>query len=159
MVGVAHHISNRVAILSGISDLLANNTTIPPAVLQALATEVPKLEEAVRLFRLLPTPDETPEAIEPIRLVHDAIALATLHPGLKNITYTTDGGTNAQPVLVHPVACTHEILMAIVHAATEHHGDSLCISLNTVGDTVVITAGHHTVAAPTLLSARQPTPS
>ena len=73
LLGVSHNISNRVATLAGLSDILSDDPTIPP-ILRALADEVPRLEEGIRLLRLLAAPDEEiEEALEAVRLVDDAI--------------------------------------------------------------------------------------
>ena len=64
LLGVTHNISNRVATLAGVSDILSGDSTIPP-ILRALADEVPRLEEGLRLLRLLAVPDdEGEEALE-----------------------------------------------------------------------------------------------
>ena len=155
MSGVAHHISNRVAVLSGIADLLTTNASPPPPVLQALASEIPKLEEAIQLLRLLPACDESAEAMEPLRAVNNAIALARLHPNLRHVTIATAVAESIPPVLARPTAFTHDIVSAIVHAAAEMSGGTLSVSVTVANTNVHITAGRYTVPAQTLVSARQ----
>src|ERR1700761_4666965 len=89
LIGVSHHISNRVSTLAGVSDILSQDPSVPP-ILRALADEVPKLEEAIRLLRLLAAPEESEEPVEPLRLVEDAMGLAKLHPELRGASYRVE---------------------------------------------------------------------
>jgi hypothetical protein len=136
-----------------VSEILAGDKTLPP-ILSVLSGEVPKLEEAVRLLRLLAVPEEGEEAVEPIRLVEDAIALAGLHPDLTGVVYTTVGA-EAPPILVRPVAFTHEILIALTRAALDSKEGTVQVKLGINADDVLIMAGRHLVSAPSLTTARQ----
>jgi len=118
LLGVTHNISNRVATLAGVSDILSGDPTIPP-ILRALADEVPRLEEGIRLLRLLAVPDdEGEEALEATRAADDAISLARLHPACRNVRFEVAGRREAPPVIARPTALTHEIVAALVTAAT-----------------------------------------
>jgi hypothetical protein len=117
LLGVTHNISNRVATLAGVSDILSGDPTIPP-ILRALADEVPRLEEAIRLLRLLAVPDdEGEEALEATRAADDGIALAMLHPACRNVRFEVEGRAAAPPVIGRPTALTHKIVAALVAAA------------------------------------------
>lgn len=119
ILGVTHQISNRVATLAGVSDILAGDPSIPP-ILRALADEVPKLEESIRLLRLLAVPEhEMEEALEAHRLVDDAVALARLSSDAWDVEYVVQDGRGVPPVLARPVAFTHAILVALAAAAAE----------------------------------------
>ena len=119
LLGVSHNISNRVATLAGVSDILADDPTIPP-ILRALADEVPRLEEGIRLLRLLAAPeDESEEALEPTRLVDDAILLAHLHPDCRGMLFEVVGRREVPPVVARPTKLTHEIVVALITAASE----------------------------------------
>jgi hypothetical protein len=164
--GVTHQISNRVATLAGVSDILAGDETVPP-ILRALADEVPKLEASIRLLRLLAVPDgEGDEALEAPRLVDDAIALARAHPDCKEIEFSAADARDVPPVVARPTALTHEILVALVAAATdaasamdsgEMPDDARVVSVEYTleGDDLVISVGRHTVRARTLVAARR----
>ena len=154
LVGVSHHISNRVSTLAGVSDILAGDPSIPP-VLRALSGEVPKLEEAIRLLRLLTLHDEPEEASQITRIVDDAIALAELHPDLKGTTFTVDGGDDVPPVVTRPVALTHEMLVAFTDAALQANGAPVVVRLGVDGDDVTASAGDRTMRAPSLMAARR----
>ena len=119
LLGVTHNISNRVATLAGVSDILSGDPAIPP-ILRALADEVPRLEEGIRLLRLLAVPDdEGEEALEATRAADDAISLAGLHPACRNVRFEVEGRREVPPVIARPTALTHEIVTALVAAATE----------------------------------------
>lgn len=166
ILGVTHHISNRVATLAGVSDILAGDESVPP-ILRALADEVPKLEASIRLLRLLGAPEsESEEALEAPRLVEDAIALARLHPDHKEVVFVAADGYNVPPVVARPTALTHAVLVALAQAADAARGhgdpDSMTESQVTVpvgyvvdGDDLVITAGERAVRARTLMAARR----
>jgi len=118
LLGVTHNISNRVATLAGVSDILSGDPTIPP-ILRALADEVPRLEEGIRLLRLLAVPDdEGEEALEATRATDDAISLASLHPACRNVRFEVEGRREVPPVIARPTALTHEIVAALVAAAS-----------------------------------------
>lgn len=169
--GVTHQISNRVATLAGVSDILAGDETVPP-ILRALADEVPKLEASIRLLRLLAVPDgEGDEALEAPRLVDDAIALARVHPDCKEVEFTAADARDVPPVVARPTALTHEILVALVAAAADgapndcapdvgsdempDHTHIVSVDYVADGDDLVISAGDHTVRARTLVAARR----
>lgn len=148
LVGVSHHISNRVSTLAGVSDILSQDPSVPP-ILRALADEVPKLEESIRLLRLLAAPEEGEEPIEPLRIVDDAIGLAKLHPELRGVSYKVEAG-DAPPVLAKPVELTHRIVVALVEAGN----GEIPVQVQLDGDDVAITAGTQTVRVRTLVAAR-----
>ena len=166
ILGVSHHISNRVATLAGVSDILAGDESVPP-ILRALADEVPKLEASVRLLRLLGAPEsEGEEALEAPRLVEDAIALARLHPDHKEVVFAASDGYNVPPVVARPTALTHAVLVALAQAAdaARGEGDSGTMSESQVtipvvysvdGDDLVIRVGDRAVRARTLMAARR----
>ncbi|MGI8766873.1 MAG: hypothetical protein ACR2KM_10265, partial [Gemmatimonadaceae bacterium] len=155
ILGVTHQISNRVATLAGVSDILAGDPAVPP-ILRALSDEVPKLEESIRLLRLLAAPEhEAEEALEAHRLVDDAIALARLHPDAQDVDYIVESGRDTPPVLARPVALTHELLVALVSAAADGvNGGAVTVNCRVVGADLVISAGAHEVAARLLTAAR-----
>jgi hypothetical protein len=167
LLGVTHNISNRVATLAGVSDILSGDPTIPP-ILRALADEVPRLEESIRLLRLLAEPDdEEEEALEATRATDDAIALARLHPACLNVRFEIEGRREAPPVIARPIALTHEIVVALVSAASavvvaDVDGDTggpatsarIQIAFSSDANDLLISAGPSVVRA-RLLSARR----
>jgi hypothetical protein len=153
ILGVTHQISNRVATLAGVSDILANDPSVPP-ILRALSDEVPRLEESIRLLRLLAIPDdEREEALEAPRVVHDAVALATVHPDYKNTHYDVADGRDVPPVLARPTELTHAVLVALTDAASRTP-DTVSVDYGVEGGDLLIRAGDSTVRATTLAAAR-----
>lgn len=155
ILGVTHQISNRVATLAGVSDILAGDPSIPP-ILRALADEVPKLEESIRLLRLLAVPDnEEEEALEAHRLVDDAVALARLSSDTWDVEYVVQDGRDAPPVLARPVAFTHAILVALAAAAFDsgQHG-AVTVRFSVVDPELLISANDHEVSARLLSAGR-----
>ena len=159
LLGVTHNISNRVATLAGVSGILSGDPTIPP-ILRALADEVPRLEEGIRLLRLLAAPGgEREEAIEATRVTDDAISLVQLHPASRNVSFELQGKRDAvPPVLARPTVLTHELVVALVAAAMEvattHDGDHtpgwvsrVPVFFESDGDDLVVSAGSYAVRA------------
>ena len=145
LVGITHNISNRVATLAGVSDILSGDPTIPP-ILRALADEVPRLEESIRLLRLLAAPEnEREEALEVTRLLDDAILLAHLHPACHRLTFEVAGRESVPPAVARPASLTHEIVVALVAAALEaqtEEGDGLVqVTVSAGADELEIAAG------------------
>ncbi|MGI8510648.1 MAG: hypothetical protein ACR2MQ_15135 [Gemmatimonadaceae bacterium] len=155
ILGVTHQISNRVATLAGVSDILAGDPSIPP-ILRALADEVPRLEESIRLLRLLAVPDnEMEEALEAHRLVDDAVALARLSSDTWEVEYVVQDGRGAPPVLARPVAFTHTILVALAAAAAESGEQrTVTIRFSVVDPDLFIFANDHRVLARLLSAGR-----
>ena len=156
LLGLTHNISNRVATLAGVSDILSGDPTIPP-ILRALADEVPRLEHGIRLLRLLAVPEgERDEALETTRIVDDAISLAELHPDCRNISFQLMTRRDVPPVIARPTVLTHAIVVALTSAAGEcgQPGVTVSIPVNFVAEepNLVIRAGRFSVQA-LLLSA------
>lgn len=165
LLGVTHNISNRVATLAGVSDILSGDPTIPP-ILRALADEVPRLAEAIRLLRLLAVPDdEREEALEVTRVADDAISLAQLHPACRNVSFKIEGRREVPPVIARPTSLTHELVVALAAAASEL-GDQdddvrpereilqITILFASDGNDLVISAGSSVVRARLLAAGR-----
>ena len=157
LLGLTHNISNRVATLAGVSDILSGDPTIPP-ILRALADEVPRLEDSIRLLRLLAVPEEErDEAIETTRIVDDAIALAELHPNCRNISFQFVSRRDVPPVIARPTVLTHAIVVALTAAAAAERGQpgeavSIPVTFVTELPNLIIGAGRFSVRA-LLLSA------
>lgn len=165
LLGVTHNISNRVATLAGVSDILSGDPATPP-ILRALGDEIPRLEEGIRLLRLLAVPDdEGDEALEATRATDDAISLAGLHPACRNVRFEIKGRREAPPVIARPTALTHAIVAALVAEASAVAGPDggrggveapvpIQISYASDAGDLVITAGKEMVRARLLSAAR-----
>ena len=166
LLGITHNISNRVATLAGVSDILADDPTIPP-ILRALADEVPRLEEGIRLLRLLAAPEnEGEEAIEATRVAADAMSLARLHEASRNAVFEVAATTrDVPPVVARPTVLTHALVVAFVSAAEDAANGGgqgnpragaarVRLGFSTEGDDLLMTVGNNVVRA-RLLTARQ----
>lgn len=155
ILGVTHQISNRVATLAGVSDILACDPSVPP-ILRALSQEVPRLAESIRLLRLLAVPaNEAEEALEAHRLVADGVALARLSPAAADVDYTIRGAEGLPPVLARPVTLTHRILMVLAAAAADRGNTGVVtVELSVDGPDVTVAAGSHRVRVRLLTAAR-----
>lgn len=155
ILGVTHQISNRVATLAGVSDILAGDPSVPP-ILRALADEVPKLEESIRLLRLLAIPEhEAEEPLEPHRLVDDAVALARLSSDTWDVDYVVQDGRGVPPVLARPVAFTHAVLIALVAAAAESgQPRAVTVRFSVAAPELLISANDHEVSVRLLSAGR-----
>ncbi|MEO7103056.1 MAG: hypothetical protein ABI311_06595 [Gemmatimonadaceae bacterium] len=156
LLGLTHNISNRVATLAGVSDILSGDPTIPP-ILRALADEVPRLERGIRLLRLLAVPEEErDEALETTRIVDDAISLAELHPDCQNISFSLAARHDVPPVIARPTVLTHAIVVALTAAASDGGQPgkpaSILVTFVTEEPNLIISAGRFSVRA-LLLSA------
>lgn len=151
---MSHQISNRVATLSGLSEIIGGDPTVPP-ILRALIDEVPRLEEGIRLLRLLATPaTESAEPLEPVRTLRDAAALAALHPDAKDILVVIEDSAEIPPVVARPIALTHAFTVAMVSAAKVQEPElALDVTLRAAGEVLVVTIGGWSIELP-VLSAR-----
>lgn len=164
LLGVSHDISNRVATLAGLSDILSGDPTIPP-ILRALADEVPRLEEGIRLLRLLAVPGrESEEALELTRALDDAISLARLHPASRNVTFDVVGRReDVPPVVGRRTALTHQLVVALATGAVDAVGSvgddeergglvRIPVTFGSDGDYVLVSVGSHDVRARRLIA-------
>jgi len=151
LIGVSHQISNRISTLAGVSDILAGDPAVPP-ILRALADEVPKLEESIRLLRLLAAPEEVEEAVEPGRLLNDALSLARLHPDLRDVVFRVEGD-NLPPILAKPTELVHRYVILLVNAGLDG-APEVPVRMDVEGTDVVVSAGESSVSTPTLTAAR-----
>jgi len=155
--GVTHQLSNRVALLSGISQILGSDETVPP-ILRALADEVPKLEETLRLLRLLGSAHEDhAEAADVWPLLRDAATLAALHPALRDVEVTIPEVAGVPPVVAPPLGTTRAVAAAIVRASLAADPSSPVAVVVTHDEMVVrVAAGAEPpTVLPTLLAARR----
>lgn len=147
--------SNRVATLAGVSDILAGDPSVPP-ILRALSDEVPRLEEGLRLLRLLAVPEgEGEEALEPMRVLDDALALARLYPGATDESYRVSVPEWVPPVVAFPTLLTHAFVVMLVAAAEQRsEAGAIEVRVEVLDDAVVVSAGEERVECPTLATRR-----
>lgn len=132
--GLSHHIGNRVAVLSGVADILAQDESIPP-ILRALVDEVPKLEQGIRLLRLLVregggvgrgidggVDGGIDEAMELWRVVEDAVLIARMHPAVQREIIVER--SDVAPVCGQPNQMLRDIVAMLIRAGTSARAKS-----------------------------------
>lgn len=126
--GIAHGISNRVGTLGALAEALVvadPSGPFPPI----LSEEVHRLEEALRVLRLLPR-DEG-RGVEPLRpadAAADAVALFEQHPRGRDERASVEPAGDVPPVRAHPPSLVHALVLLMVAAAGEE-GAPVTISL------------------------------
>lgn len=116
--GLAHQLSNRTGTIGAVAEALAVSNSPSPAMSEALRGEAAKLEELLRLLRLMPRDQgRGPEPVRPADVVGDAVALFAHHPLGAGSIPALDGVERVPPVRVHVPALTHAILLLLVAAA------------------------------------------
>ena len=116
--GIAHQLSNRTGTIGAVAEALAASDDSSSNLTQALRGEAAKLEELLRLLRLMPRDQgRGPEPVRPVDVVGDALALFAHHPVGHHSIPTLDRVEQLPPVRVHVPAFTHAVLLLLVAAA------------------------------------------
>ncbi|MBA4070826.1 MAG: hypothetical protein C0497_03180 [Gemmatimonas sp.] len=122
LCGLNHALSNRVSGLAIIS-LLREGWQMNAAEVEELTAEMAKLDDLLRLYRLLERHDAA--QAEPILVpdaVSDALALFAHHPLVREVTCTVSGDADTPPVLLVPSAFVHALALLISAAAVRIDG-------------------------------------
>ncbi len=153
--GMAHALSNRVAALGGIGSLADPGQIWTERLSKALQDEGRRLEDILRLMRLLPE-DGRGEAgaVELQPLIPDVIALHGYNSALLQVECTAAYDRETMPVFANRPRLVHLLLLAI-DAAKQHahaHGGKVAVAYS--GDTEKVTirvateAGGHPAKSP-----------
>lgn len=139
--GMAHALSNRVAALGGISGLADPGQIWTDRLSKALNDEARRLENILRLLRLLPD-DGRGEAgaVELQPLVPDVIALHGYQSALLQVECTAVHDRETMPVFANRTQLVHALLLAI-DAAKRHaqpRGGRVSVSYRGDADRVTI---------------------
>jgi len=149
--GMAHALSNRVAALGGISGLADPGEIWTERLSKALNDEARRLEDILRLMRLLPN-DGRGEAgaIELQPLIPDIIALHAYHSALLQVECAAVYERETMPVFANRPQLVHAVLL-MVDAAKRHahaHGGRVSVSYAGDADRVTIRVATEPSAAP-----------
>ena len=149
--GMAHALSNRVAALGGISGLADPGEIWTERLSKALHDEARRLEDILRLLRLLPDDGRgEPGAIELQPLVPDVIALHGYHSALLQVECSAVHDRETMPVFANRPHFVHALLLAI-DAAKRHaqsRGGRVSVSYAGNADSVTIRVATEPSAAP-----------
>jgi hypothetical protein len=118
--GIAHALSNRVAALGGISGLADPGQIWTERLSKALNDEARRLEDILRLLRLLPNDGRgEPGAIELQSLVPDVVSLHAYQSALLQVECKAVYDKETMPVFANRPQLVHALLLAI-DAAKRH---------------------------------------
>jgi hypothetical protein len=139
--GIAHALSNRVAALGGIGMLVDPGDIWTERLAKALGDEGKRLEDILRLLRLLPD-DGRGEAgaIELQPLIPDVIALHAYNSALLQVECTSVADRETAPVFANRPRLVHALLLAI-DTAKRHamvRGSRVVVSYSGDAERVVI---------------------
>ena len=134
LAGINHAISNRLANLGAHVELLRMGGEGAGEALHGISAENEKLEEILRLSRLLPRERQPePEPLDIPEMLPDIIALLHLHRDLREVECTVTGDPDILPVRVERSALLRTVLAMLV--ATGMRSDpSRTIALGYAGD-------------------------
>ncbi|MFL5562756.1 MAG: hypothetical protein ACJ79K_14895 [Gemmatimonadaceae bacterium] len=112
--GMAHALSNRVAALGGVSMLADPGQIWTERLSKALQDEARRLEEILRLMRLLPNDGRgEPGAVELQPLIPDVVALHAYNSALLQVECATVHDRETMPVYANRPQLVHALLLAI----------------------------------------------
>ncbi|MDQ6827891.1 MAG: hypothetical protein M3081_03400 [Gemmatimonadota bacterium] len=118
IAGLAHALSNRISTISVVAQTLELGDSDHAALSDMLGQEVVRLEEILRLMRLIPT-DGRPEPVLISELMNDAAALARHQRDLRDVKVDFSGGDDLLPMYGDRAAMLMAVLEAIVEEARE----------------------------------------
>lgn len=125
LAGVGHALSNRVAALTAVGQVLAATTEGPFT--KALSTESSRLQRAVQLLRLLIRRwDTEPEPIRVEDVLKDVVELLGHHPEVRNTSIRLEGAAGLAPVWSERSLLTHAlcIVLSVAAEAVERAGEA-----------------------------------
>ena len=118
--GVAHALSNRVAALGGIAGVVDPGQIWTEKLSQLLHGEAKRLEDILRLLRLVPNDDRAPAgAIELQPLLPDVVALHAFNSALLQVECVVEYDRETMPVYGSRPRLVHTLLL-ILDAAKRH---------------------------------------
>lgn len=158
--GMAHALSNRVAALGSISGVIDPGQVWTEKMGQLLDGEARRLEDILRLLRLLPKDDRVPPgAIELQPLIPDVVALHAYNSALLQVECAVDYDRETMPVYASRPQLVHTLLL-IIDAAKRHvqptggrvtirySGDAERVTIRIAGEPSAAAAVKAGIAAP-----------
>jgi signal transduction histidine kinase len=140
--GLAHALSNRIATIGTIAELLRVGGDDPASMAQMLGDETMRLEELLEQMRALSTRQS--RRLEAMRLsdaVAAAMSLHACHPERRTVTVTIEPGDDSRPVLGDGVQLQREMLLlldAATQAALTHASRAVRVRFGLHGTTGVV---------------------
>ncbi len=135
--GIAHALSNRIATIGTIAELLRVGGDDPRSAAGMLGDETERLEDVLEQLRALAARSAT--HLEAMRL-SDAVAAAmsmhSYHPERRSIAMTVEPGDESRPVLGDSLRLQRELLIlldAATHAALSHPSRAVRVRFGLMG--------------------------
>ncbi len=116
--GLNHQLTNRIASLEAVVGIFRDGEPFEPEVLNALASDVSRLNHLLQLFRCMPA--EPFAGAEPVRLqdiVPQVLELHGHHADLHEIAVDVDADPETHPLLVRPSALLRCLLVVLESGA------------------------------------------
>jgi signal transduction histidine kinase len=146
--GMAHALSNRVAALGGINGLADPGEIWTERLSKALHDEARRLEDILRLMRLLPDDGRgEPGAIELQPLVPDVVALHAYQSALLQVECAAIYDRETMPVFANRPRLVHALLLAIDAAKRHAQSKGGRVSVSYAGDAECVTIRGQATAA------------
>ncbi len=152
IAGLAHALSNRISTISVVAQTLDLGDSDHAALSDMLGQEVVRLEEILRLMRLIPA-DGRPEPVLVSELMNDAAALARHQRDLRDVTIDFSGADDLLPMHGDRAAMLMSVLEAIVEQG--RGAKSIAVRWSGTQSTVTIAVGARTLAFATLPEVRR----
>jgi nitrogen-specific signal transduction histidine kinase len=140
--GMAHALSNRIATIGTIAELLRVSADDPRAMSEMLGIETERLEDLLEQMRALSA--RSAGRMEAMRLsdaVADAMDLHSYHPERRAIGVTVEPGDESRPVLGDPLQLQRQLLIlldAATHAALSRVSRAFRIRFGLMGKVGVV---------------------
>ncbi|HEY2897857.1 MAG TPA: hypothetical protein VGJ12_12005 [Gemmatimonadaceae bacterium] len=154
--GIAHALSNRIATIGTIAELLRVGGDDPHAMSEMLAIETERLEDLLEQMRAISA--RSGGRMEALRLsdaVAGAMALHSYHPERRSVAVTIEPGDESRPVLGDPLLLQRHLLIlldAATHAAMSHASRAVRVRFGLMGTVgvarVIVGEGSETGALP-----------
>jgi C4-dicarboxylate-specific signal transduction histidine kinase len=140
--GIAHALSNRIATIGTIAELLRVGGDDPRAMSEMLAIETERLEDVLEQMRALSA--RSGGRMEAMRLsdvVAGAMALHSYHPERRSVAVTVEPGDESRPVLGDQLQLQRQLLIlldAATHAAMSHASRAVRLRFGLMGKVGVV---------------------
>ena len=140
--GLAHALSNRIATIGTIAELLRVEGDDPIAMSEMLGVETRRLEDLLEQMRALSTrQSERHEAMRLTDAVAAAMALHSYHPERRSIAITVEPGDESRPVLGDAVRLQRALILlldAATNAALAHGSRAMRVRFGLQGRVGVV---------------------
>jgi signal transduction histidine kinase len=140
--GLAHALSNRIATIGTIAELLRVGGDDPLAMSEMLGVESRRLEDLLEQMRALSTRHSArQEAMRLSDAVAGAMALHSYHPERRSVAVTVEPGDESRPVLCDGLRLQRELLLlfdAATQAALAHASRAVRVRFGLQGTVGVV---------------------